>query len=100
MMEEADRKFEELAAALQAAAERLRKREERFDMAMRAVNEGVYDWNVAEGKVYYSDWVHTVTGMTPETMRTPQDWRARIHPDDLAAYEAAIRRHFKERTER
>ena len=91
---------EELATALRTAEERLRQGEERYDIAMRAINEGVYDWNVAEGTIYYSERVHAATGMTPDAISTPQDWRARIHPDDLAAYDAAIVDHFKQRTDR
>ena len=67
---------------------------------MRAINEGVYDWNVAEGTIYYSERVRAATGMTPEVNRTPQDWRARIHPDDLPKYDEALVDHFKRRTER
>ena len=77
-----------------------REAEERYDVAMRAINEGVYDWNVAEGTIYYSERVQAATGMTPEINRTPQDWRARIHPDDLPAYDAAIADHFRQRTDR
>ena len=30
---------------------------ERFELAMRAINEGVYDWDVASGTIYYSEAV-------------------------------------------
>ncbi|MBI3374576.1 MAG: GAF domain-containing protein [Betaproteobacteria bacterium] len=100
MAEETKRSVEALAAALRDAEQRLRQGEERYDIAMRAMNEGVYDWNVSDGTIYYSDRVHAATGMTPEAIRTPQDWRARIHPDDLPKYDAAILDHFKQRTER
>ena len=32
-------------------AERLRESEERFDFAMHAVNEGIYDWDIANGTI-------------------------------------------------
>ncbi|MEK7754651.1 MAG: GAF domain-containing protein, partial [Acidobacteriota bacterium] len=85
---------------LQWAQDLERKAEERYDVAMRAINEGVYDWNLAEGTIYYSERVRAATGMTPGSIRTPEDWRARIHPDDLPAYDTAIVDHLKRRAER
>ena len=61
-----------LADARGNADDRLRQSEERYDFAMRAINEGVYDWNVAEGTIYYSERVRAATGMTPEVNRTPR----------------------------
>ena len=57
----------------------LKKSEERYDLALRATNEGVYDWNIADGTIFYSENVYRVLG-APAAMRTPQDWRRRIHP--------------------
>ncbi len=72
----------------------------RFELAMRAINEGVYDWDIAKGTIYYSEGVRRATGMTPKDIRTPQDWRSRIHPDDLPKYDAALIAHFKGQTAR
>ncbi len=72
---------------------------ERLELAMRAINEGVYDWDIADGSAYYSEGVYSVLHL-PRSMKTPADWRARIHPDDLAAYDAAILAHFKKKTRR
>jgi PAS domain S-box-containing protein len=66
---------------------------------MRAINEGVYDWDVANGTIYYSEAVYSVLHM-PRSVKTPGGWRKRIHPDDLAAYDAALVGHFKKKTRR
>ena len=89
-------KKDKRAAASRARANRSA---DRFELAMRAINEGVYDWDVAGGKIYYSQGVYTALKM-PRDMKTPDDWRRRIHPDDLAAYDAAIVAHFKNQTPR
>ncbi len=72
---------------------------ERFELAMRAINEGVYDWDVASGAIYYSEAVYSVLHM-PRSVKTPAGWRKRIHPDDLAAYDAALVAHFRKKTRR
>ena len=42
---------------------------ERFELAMRAINEGVYDWDVASGAIYYSEAVYSVLHM-PRSVKT------------------------------
>ena len=37
--------------------EALRQSEERFALAVEAVNEGVYEWDIAGDTIYYSDKV-------------------------------------------
>ena len=74
--------------------------DERYDIAMRAINEGVYDWNIAEDTIYYSERVYSAVGMTPDDYRTAKDWRDRIHPEDLPRYDKALVAHLKGRTER
>ena len=83
------------AVSSPVASERL----ERLEAAMRAINEGVYDWDVANGTIHYSEGVYSVLHL-PRSVKTPMDWRARIHPDDLPAYDAAILAHFRNETER
>jgi adenylate cyclase len=78
----------------------LRRSEERYALAMQAVNEGVYDWNLESGEIYYSDSVHNAVGLTPEQLGTADDWYTRIHPDDQPRYRAALVDHFKQRTDR
>jgi PAS domain S-box-containing protein len=78
----------------------LRDSEERYSLAMSAINEGVYDWDVARDKIFYSPNVRKVLGFTEEEMRTPRDWIQRIHPEDLPAYRAAWAAHFRGETQR
>jgi len=78
----------------------LSESEERYALAMKAVHEGVYDWNIATGEVYYSPGIQLAGGIATEQLRTPQDWLNRIHPDDLPRYREATRAHFKGETDR
>lgn len=82
------------------ANEALRQSEERYALAMRAVREGVYDWNVADDTIYYSPSVYAMLGLKESQMCTPQDWFNRIHPDDRPTYQDAIRNHFRGKTDR
>jgi len=78
----------------------LRESEERYALAMRSTREGVYEWDVATGKIYYSPGVTESVGLTSEQLQTVSDWTERIHPDDLPGYRAATIAHLKRETDR
>jgi len=85
---------------LKRAEEARRQSDERYAFAMRAINEGVYDWNIAEGRTYYSERVVNAVGLTQKQLRTAADWHKRIHPEDRPRFDAALVAHFKGETER
>jgi PAS domain S-box-containing protein len=78
----------------------LRESEQRYAVAMSAVNEGVYDWDVTRDEIFYSPNVMEVLGFTGEEMSTPKDWVQHIHPDDFPAYRDALVSHFRGETPR
>ena len=48
----------------------LRESEERYSLAMRAINEGFYEWDVATSEMHYSPRVCELVGLAPEELRT------------------------------
>jgi PAS domain S-box-containing protein len=78
----------------------LRNSEQRYAAAMQAINEAVYEWDVATGDMYYSSRLYDLIALTPDELSTRQQWVDRIHPDDMPHYRAAIVAHFKGETER
>jgi len=80
--------------------EALRNSEQRYAAAMQAINEAVYEWDVATGEMYYSPRLYDLIALTPQELSTRQQWVDRIHPDDMPHYRAAITAHFKRQTER
>ncbi|MFP4397732.1 MAG: PAS domain S-box protein, partial [Desulfonatronovibrio sp.] len=61
----------------------LRKSEERFSLAMEAAKDGLWDWDVQTGKVYYSPGYASMLGY--ETNKVPthvNSWLDLIHPED------------------
>jgi PAS domain S-box-containing protein len=74
--------------------------EHRYEIASRAINEGVYDWDIASGKIYFSERVYTALGFSRKEFRTLADWRARIHPEDLPRFDAGVVEHLRNGTDR
>jgi PAS domain S-box-containing protein len=80
--------------------EALRNSEQRYATAMEAINEAVYEWDIATGKMYYSPRLYDLIALTPQELSTRQQWLDRVHPDDMPHYRAAIVAHLKGETER
>ena len=82
--------------------EALRLSEERYALAMEAVNESVFDWDLERKEVTYSTRFHAATlmGVGDEEVRDPQNWYRRIHPDDVPGYKTSLADHFKGNTPR
>ena len=63
--------------------ERLQKSEERFSLAMRGANDGLWDWNLETNKVYYSPrWKSMLGYEVNELTDDLNTWKRLVHPDD------------------
>jgi PAS domain S-box-containing protein len=64
----------------------LRESEERFRLAMDATSDGLWDWNVETGEIYFSPAYTRMLGYEPgELSGLAQSWMDFIHPDDRDA---------------
>jgi len=71
----------------------LRDSEERFRYAMEASNDGLWDWNLRTGAVYYSPAYAKMLGYTPENLRQDVDsWISLLHPEEREAVTATAAR--------
>jgi PAS domain S-box-containing protein len=86
--------------ARRSMEEALRNSEQRHATAMQAINEAVYEWDIATGEMYYSSRLYDLIALTPQELSTRQQWLDRVHPDDMPHYRAAIIAHLKGETER
>ena len=64
--------------------EALRESESRLRAAVRAGRVGLWDWDLQTGRVYFSsEWKHQVGHQDDEISDSFEEWRRRMHPDDL-----------------
>jgi PAS domain S-box-containing protein len=85
---------------LEDALLHLRKSESQFQLAMDATSDGLWDWDLVTGEVYYSPGYLRMLGYAPgEFSPTYEAWRSRVHPDDIAETERALAEHQAGRTE-
>jgi PAS domain S-box-containing protein len=74
----------------------LRRSEERFAMAMGAVNDGVFDWNLEKNDIYFSPKNYTMLGYDPyEFEASHAYWDSMIHPEDKENNYQQFTKHLK-----
>jgi diguanylate cyclase (GGDEF)-like protein/PAS domain S-box-containing protein len=73
----------------------LRESEERYSLAVRGVNDGLWDWNIKTNELYYSPRWKSMLGWEGDGISSsPDEWFTRVHPDDRARIDAEIEAHL------
>ncbi len=81
---------------LMAALERellqsFRVSEERYAVATKGTNDGLWDWDLRDNRVYYSArWKEMAGFADDEVEAVPGSWFELVHPDDRGALERGI----------
>lgn len=77
------------------AASAVTQAEERWRLALAGGGHAVWEWDAKSSCVFFSDAWKAMLGYAPEDIGgTLQEWRSRIHPDDLARVDLELARHF------
>jgi len=77
----------------------LRESQLRLALALDAISEGLWDWNLTTGIVYLSPQWLVSLGYKPNAFPPDPTYRERlIHPDDLPLAEASLQAHLAGRT--
>ena len=84
----------------QKEAERaLRESEERYALAAKGANDGLWDWNLADNSIYYSPRWKAMLGYAEDEVGTsPDEWVNRIHRDDAGRFMDELKAHLDGRT--
>ncbi len=87
--------FNDMCAVLQSSYDRLAESEERFNLAMKGANDGLWDWDLEAGEVYFSPrWKDMLGYADHELTDDPREWQDRLHPDDRSRVLRDLDRHI------
>jgi diguanylate cyclase (GGDEF)-like protein len=68
---------------------------DRYDLAARAGQNGLWDWDLTTSRIHYSpEWASLFGCAGAEFSSTLEEWFRRIHPEDLASVQSAINAHL------
>ncbi len=83
------------AVSMCRALRQLRESEERYALAARGSNDGLWDWDLATQQVFYSSrWKEMLGSPDGEIGSSIDEWMKRIHPDELQGVRATLERHL------
>jgi PAS domain S-box-containing protein len=90
----------ELELRVAQRTEALRQSEERWQLALDGSNEGIWDWDVKHGTVFFSKRWKQIRGFAEDEIGNSEtEWSSRIHPDDYDVVMAEFAKHFAGETE-
>ena len=76
--------------------------QERYALAVRAANDGIWDWDLGSGHIYFSPRWHAILGqaggMESDFGDGPAAWFELVHADDRLALHKALEAHLEGRT--
>ena len=97
--DELERRVYERTAELTRAVAALRESEERYSLAVLGANDGLWDWNLQSGEIYYTNrWKSMLGCSDSEIGSKPMEWFSRIHPEDIERVKAEINGHLEAKT--
>ncbi len=86
---ESERQRELAIAALRVA-------EERWQLALESGEHGVWEWNTQTNEAFYSQqWKAMLGHAAQDVGNSIDEWKSRVHPDDLAGATQQIERHLQ-----
>ncbi len=80
---------------LQQVQQALQRSEERYALAVVGANDGIWDWDLLDGAVYFSPrWEKILGYAEKELEQSLEEWFIHQHPQDLPDFKAAIEAHL------
>lgn len=74
----------------------LRRSEERYALAARGANDGLWDWDLEKGQIFYSPrWKEMIGFHENELSSKPEEWTSRVHESDRVKFEEMLRSHLE-----
>lgn len=78
------------------ATQKLHTSEERLRFAMEGSGDGLWDWNITSNEVFFSKRYKEMLGFSEdEIANTLEEWKNRVHPQDLEQVYADITAHIE-----
>ncbi|MFO7831154.1 MAG: PAS domain S-box protein [Desulfuromonadaceae bacterium] len=82
------------------AQQKIAQNEERWRFVLEATQQGVWDWDASRDEVYFSpQWKHMLGHDDHEVGTSLDEWKKRVHPDDMQSCLNDLERHLRGETD-
>lgn len=79
---------------------KLKESEERYNLALEASADGIYDWNLKRNEIYFSPGYFKMLGYDPDEMEQKfETYQKLLHPDDAKESEKKLEKYMAGETE-
>jgi len=93
------RSFDAMVQELERSTHALRASEERFDLAARGTNDGIWDWNTESNSFYLSPRFKQILGYDEKELPSLFNvWLDLLHPDDQQRVQDELQAHLEHQT--
>jgi len=84
---------------LYAAQRALETSEQRYALAVEGANDGLWDWDLKNGEIYFAPrWKSMLGHEDREIGKSPEEWMNRVHPEDVEKLKADLAAHVVGKT--
>ncbi|MEW9122436.1 MAG: PAS domain S-box protein, partial [Thermotaleaceae bacterium] len=74
--------------------------EERYQLGLEALNDGLWDWNLQTNEVYFSESWKSMLGFSGDEISSSlTEWEERVHPEDLERVWEQLKKYLKGETD-
>lgn len=92
--------FNRLLAIFREREAELQTSKFRWKFAIEGSGDGLWDWDMVSDKVFYSPTWKSLLGLADDDISDSLDeWKSRVHPDDLEQVQARLQAHIECRTD-
>ncbi|MEG4917240.1 PAS domain S-box protein [Microcoleus sp. B7-D4] len=90
---------QELENRVKQRTAQLMQTEERWQLALKGNNDGIWDWNLQTGELFVSDRFKEITGYEDSDISDYNNtWNTSLHPDDLEMSQELLQEHLERKT--
>jgi len=84
----------------QVVEQALAESRERWELAVAGTNDGIWDWNIRSGEVFFSGrWTSMLGYAESDIGGRIEEWSGLLHPEDIERVLAEVDRHLRGETE-
>ncbi|MBP7729676.1 MAG: PAS domain-containing protein, partial [Alphaproteobacteria bacterium] len=72
----------------------MKRAENRYSLAVKGTNDGLWDWNLETNTIFFSTRWKRMLHYDSTFQKSPQEWLNLVHPHDVDSFLRMIKSHF------